>query len=178
MDTPDDQRGTRVFATVGAIIERVNEEGKTEVVLQIREKRDCQDHKKRYNGTFEIPAGHIEEGEDLLEALKREVKEECGLDVTEVKSVNETVTGKFLHHGKVYTPFCVNNYQEGKRMGITFICRAEGKFIQKGVEDARDPRWVSVGNLKKMLDNDPDQFFTFDLAALMFYVREKEAGKI
>lgn len=177
MDIPDDQRGMRVFTTVSAIIERTNDKGETEVVIQVREKRNCEESKKRYNGTFEIPGGHIDEGEDMLEALKREVKEECGLDVTEISSVNETVTGKFLHHGKVYTPFCVNNYQESKRMGITFICRAEGEFIQKGVEDARDPRWVTLSNLKKMLGS-PEQFFTFDLAALMFYVRQKEAGKI
>ncbi|MEE9406396.1 MAG: NUDIX hydrolase, partial [Candidatus Aenigmarchaeota archaeon] len=107
MDIPDDQRGMRIFATVGAIIER-EKDGETEIVLQVREKRGCEESKKRYNGCFELPGGHIDEGEDLLEALKREVKEECGLDVTEIKSINETDTCKFLHHGKVYTPFCVN----------------------------------------------------------------------
>ena len=52
MDTPDDQRGTRIFATVGAIIERVNDEGETEIVIQVREKRDCEESKKIYNGTL------------------------------------------------------------------------------------------------------------------------------
>ena len=178
MDIPDDQRGMRIFATVGAIIER-EKDGETEIVLQVREKRNCEEHKKRYNGTFEMPGGHIDEGEDLLEALKREVKEECGLDLTEIKSVNETATGgKFLHHSKVYTPFCVNNYQEGTRINMAFICKAEGEFIQKGVDDARDPRWITLSNLKKMLEGNPDQFFTFDLAALKYYVQQKEAGKI
>jgi nucleoside triphosphatase len=54
--------------TVGGLI--VNEEGK--ILL-------AKSHK--WFGKYTLPGGHIEVGETMQEALKREVKEEVGLDV-------------------------------------------------------------------------------------------------
>ena len=36
--------------------------------------------KKLFPGVFEIPCGHIDFGEDIVEGLKREVREETGKD--------------------------------------------------------------------------------------------------
>lgn len=38
--------------------------------------------KKFLPGVFELPGGHIEFGEDMVEGLKREVREEFGVDIT------------------------------------------------------------------------------------------------
>ena len=37
--------------------------------------------KKFLPGVFELPGGHIEYGEDIVEGLKREVREELGMDI-------------------------------------------------------------------------------------------------
>jgi len=43
-----------------------------------------QDHKPE-GGTWGLPAGKIDEGEREVEAMRRELKEETGLDVEEIK---------------------------------------------------------------------------------------------
>ncbi len=37
--------------------------------------------KKFYPGVYELPGGHVDFGEDIVEALKREVREELGKDI-------------------------------------------------------------------------------------------------
>ena len=58
---------------VGAIISR---DGK---VLVLRRKQD-----DYLGGIDELPSGHVEQGESILEALRREVREETGLKVAKV----------------------------------------------------------------------------------------------
>ena len=61
---------------VGAIISR---DGK---VLVLRRKQD-----DYLGGMDELPSGHVEQGESVLDALRREVKEETGLTVTHIHSL-------------------------------------------------------------------------------------------
>ena len=58
---------------VGAII---SEDGK---VLVLRRKQD-----DFLGGLDELPSGHVEHGENILAALRREVKEETGLEVARI----------------------------------------------------------------------------------------------
>ncbi len=60
--------------TVGALI--LNE--KKEVLL-------CKSPK--FNGKFIVPGGHVEVGETLEQAMKREIKEETGLEIEPVKFI-------------------------------------------------------------------------------------------
>lgn len=64
---------------VGAII--TNDAG--EIFLAKRKVDDFM------GGIFEIPGGNAEEGENIYEALIREVKEETNLDVTEIIKYND-----------------------------------------------------------------------------------------
>ncbi len=43
-----------------------------------------------YSGFYYPPGGHVENGEDELSALKRELKEELGVDVTQMKKLSDT----------------------------------------------------------------------------------------
>lgn len=64
-----DHRGAKEWQkTVGAIIV---EDGKVLLVLRQHEP---------FKGTWTLPGGHIDEGESDVKAVKREVKEETGLD--------------------------------------------------------------------------------------------------
>lgn len=43
--------------------------------------------KHRERDTFEVPGGHRENGEEILETAKRELKEETGADVFDIKPI-------------------------------------------------------------------------------------------
>lgn len=63
---------------VSAIVEREND-GEKEVLIQTRWRPNAE---WNYHNTIEIPAGVLDKGyENVLDAVKREVKEETGLDV-------------------------------------------------------------------------------------------------
>lgn len=74
------------IVTVGGLIE--NEEGK---ILMI----------KSPDRGWEIPGGQVEEGETLTDALKREVKEETGIDIVvgSLKTVNSNITKRVQPDG-------------------------------------------------------------------------------
>ena len=59
-------------------------------------------HKERK--TWELPAGHIEAGEDAMEAARRELYEETGTSRAEIRPVSDyavTVDGH-LQHGRIF----------------------------------------------------------------------------
>lgn len=58
-------------------------------------------------GTFELPAGHIEDGEDLEETAKREVFEETGLVIGDLK-VLATFGVTCLFEGKIISGELIN----------------------------------------------------------------------
>ena len=99
--------------TVGALI--FNPEGK---LLLMRS------HKWR--DKYVVPGGHIELGEHIEDALKREVKEETGLDVTDQSS---TPAGR---KGGVYVS-STNQRRivapAGKLPGI-IVCESPGSALQ------------------------------------------------
>ena len=60
----------------------------------------CKSHK--WNNKYVIPGGHIELGEKMEEALKREIFEETGLEIYDIKliSLKESVFSNTFHEGK------------------------------------------------------------------------------
>jgi nucleoside triphosphatase len=107
--------------TVGALI--VNKEGK--ILL-------AKSHK--WFDKYTLPGGHIELGETMEEALKREVKEEVGLDVEVVDflTMQEAIYAKEFYKKKHFIFF-------------DFLCRAGDQLVKLDHDEIQDFIWEYPG---------------------------------
>ncbi len=153
---------------VSAIIEREKNGGK-EILLQTRWRLQSD---PKYSGTIEIPAGQIDKYEDITVALKREVKEETGLDV-DIKNLRTSKTYKPQGDDEsfAFIPFCGQQQtKKGKPwIGFVFICEVIGGEIKAQKDEVKDIQWVSVEEVKKMLKN-PKKIFALQIGALELYL--------
>jgi len=119
--------GKKRHFTVGAIIEKG---GKDDALLMI-------DRKKMPFG-WACPAGHIDKGETSKEALKREVKEETGLDIIKYKLVAE----EFL-------PWNECSYRIKGHYWYVYTCTVKGS-LKICAEEAKSWGWVDKTNLRNL----------------------------
>lgn len=161
-------RGEEIYIPfVGAIIERI-ENNKKQILIQTREK-NCD---KIHNGCIEIPGGKLRAFEDIYETVRREVKEECGLDITFI--ANENSRADFPNKENTSTliqPFCVTQMIQGPFIGIIFLCKASGNIV-KASDEAKDARWITVEELEKIVNHTPEKIYTPFLAPLIKYIKE------
>src|SRR2546422_4816188 len=120
---------TQVFPepTVGALI--VNNQGK--ILL-------AKSHK--WFDSYTLPGGHIEVGETMVDAVKREVKEEVGLDV-------DLVTMLLIQE----TIFAPEFYKKKHFIFIDFYCKSKDEQVKLDQKEIHDYVWVYPGaayNLK------------------------------
>ncbi|MCF8118457.1 MAG: NUDIX domain-containing protein [Desulfarculaceae bacterium] len=87
-----------------------------------------------HNGKADLPGGRVEPGEDLREALRREVREETGLNIKNLA----TWRGWHLEKGRLYI------------LGTTFFCEEDGGDFRLSPEHG-DYEWVSFRDLKGRL---------------------------
>jgi len=132
--------------TVGALI--FNSEGK---ILLIKS------HKWR--GKYVIPGGHIELGEKMEEALKREIKEETGLDIFDIKFIcfQEFIFDKTFYKKKHFIFF-------------DFTCKTNSTKVKLNSE-AEDFVWVTLDEALKM-DVEP-----YTKNTIREYIRKYRAKK-
>ena len=155
---------------VSAIIER--RRGKiTEVLVQVRWKPEKD---PVYTGTFEIPAGGIGLYENVYDALKREVFEETGLRVIGFRPDVRTKTHS--HKGDdvfAFVPFCCQQQLSGMaRVGFVFVCTVEGTDPTSAPDEVKEIMWMGTSELRKLIDESPERFFTFQLPVLEFYLHQ------
>ena len=114
---------TRFTVTAGAVI--FNDEGQ---VLLLK-------HRFRAGSGWGIPGGFLELGEQPEEALRRELREEIGLEV---------------QHVEIFTS---RSFKRPRQVEILFRCRANAEVRSKTIEVER-AEWFSVHSLPAGLPND------------------------
>jgi len=113
--------------TVGALI--VNNEGK--ILL-------AKSHK--WFDKYTLPGGHIEVGESMVDAVRREVREEVGLDVEVVEML--------LIQEAIFAP---EFYKKKHFIFIDFYCKSKDQQVKPDHDEIQDYIWVFPGaayNLK------------------------------
>lgn len=113
-------------ATVGALV--VNEVGK---VLIVRS--------SKWNNKYTVPGGHIELGERAEEAIKREVKEETGLDVEPVKLLlaQQAIYPKDYHKHEHF-------------LFMDYICKAKSSEVKLDGRELQEYVWVRPEDALKL----------------------------
>jgi 8-oxo-dGTP diphosphatase len=107
------------------------------------------DTKKFLPGVYEIPGGHIDYGEGLIEGLKREFKEEFGADIIV---------------GDPFAAFTyVNDVKKSHSVEIVYFARlAPGSKISLDPSDHSACKWVSENELESIYSDlkskDDDEF--------------------
>lgn len=84
------------------------------------------------DGLIEIPAGKIRAFESIFDTLRREVKEETGLDITEIQGENLSTVYKGNSYMVInFMPFSCSQNLVGNYpiMVFVFICKAEGEML-------------------------------------------------
>ena len=102
----------------------------TEVFLQTRWKPDTS---PTYSGMFEIPAGGVDTYENVYDALRREVKEECGLEITKIIDDYQSPIAEPRPNDKsfVFKPFICQEALETNgglpSIGFPSLCETSGE---------------------------------------------------
>lgn len=111
--------------TVGALI--MNPDGK---ILLFKS------HK--WHGKYVVPGGHIELGETLEQALRREIREETGLEIHDIEFIGPT---EFI--------FDPAYYKKRHFIFLDFFCRTNGRDVELN-EEAEEFVWVMPEDALKM----------------------------
>ncbi|MCK4550390.1 MAG: NUDIX domain-containing protein [Candidatus Aenigmarchaeota archaeon] len=104
----------------------------------------------KFNGKYIVPGGHIEIGETMEEALKREIKEETNLDIKDIEFF-------MIQEGTNMKDTGFNT--EKHFIFIDFICKANpGKVILEARE-AEEFVWIAPEDAHKLNLNKSTKIF-------------------
>ena len=114
---------TRFTVTAGAIIFNDKHE-----VLLLK-------HRFRAGSGWGLPGGFMENGEQPIDALRRELREEIGLEVEDVKV------------------FAARSFKKPKQVEVLFRCRANAQVKPLNMEVER-AEWFAIDSLPEGLPRD------------------------
>ncbi len=111
----------------------------------------------KWNNKYVIPGGHIELGEGMEEALKREILEETGLDIYDIELISLTES--------VYSE---NYHQQKHFIFIDYICKTNSNQVILN-DEADEYVWADL-----------DEIENYDLGGfvreLLVQIRSRERG--
>jgi ADP-ribose pyrophosphatase len=156
---------------VGGIIEKISN-GERYILIQERSKEDALVEQ----GLIEIPAGKIRQYENIFDCLRREIKEETGLDVMEIDGERESEVIEMNGYKVVnYSPFnCAQNIEGYYPIMVqVFICRVTGELMNRS-DESMNIRWISISDLEKKLVDNQEKFYPMHTVTLKKYIKSKE----
>jgi len=116
----------------------------------------CKSHK--WENKYVIPGGHIEKGESMEEALRREILEETGLQIRDIRllSIKESIFSKTF-------------YEDRHFIFIDYQCRTDSDRVVLN-DEAEEYAWVA---LKEIEDYELGGF----TESLLLQMRDREASE-
>ena len=99
---------------------------------------------QKWSGLWGIPGGKTKYGETSEAALRREIKEETALDISDI----EFVLVQDCIHSKEF-------YREAHFVLLNYSCRVSGKTDVVLNEEAQEFCWVAIEDALKMKLNQP-----------------------
>ncbi|HHU81445.1 MAG TPA: NUDIX domain-containing protein [Firmicutes bacterium] len=95
----------------------------------------CKSHK--WNDEYVIPGGHVELGEKMEEALKREILEETGLKICDLQLL-----------GLKESIYSESFYEKKHFIFLDFLCKTDSYNVVLN-EEAEDYIWVGLEEIEK-----------------------------
>jgi 8-oxo-dGTP pyrophosphatase MutT (NUDIX family) len=154
----------------GGIIEK-NIDGIDYILVQER----CKDGAQTESGLIEIPAGKVREYENIFDCLRREVKEETGLDITEIEGESESRMYECDGYKVLnYIPFnCSQNIGGYYPIMVeVFICRVEGELLES-TNETKNIRWMPLNELNSVMNNNEGRFYPMHVCTLKKYLKKR-----
>jgi ADP-ribose pyrophosphatase len=152
---------------VGGILERTVKRTKY-ILIQER----CKDEAPQEYGLLEIPTGKVRQFENVFACLRREVKEETGLDVISIRGEKTASIREFTRYRVLqYAPFASVQNLKGDYpiLAEIFICRVKGR-LKSQTDETRNLRWISLPDLKKLLATREECFYPMHISTLYKYL--------
>lgn len=132
------------------------------------------------NGDYKFPGGGIEADELHVEALQREIQEECGAEMT-------LVTGEFGQTIE-YAHAIKDNFETYKQNSYYYFCQIADEFGELALEDYEEelgfrPEWVEIEtaleqNKKVLAESKPAPRWTKREAFVLGILGKRKTDKI
>lgn len=104
----------------------------------------CRKKENVDKGLYELPGGKMEVGENIIDGLKRELKEETGIEIAidGIKALNEI---------KEIKPFVIVS-DPLKRIALFFMAKQTGGKMLNEAEEQTEIRFYSKSEIKNLME--------------------------